>query len=123
MSVRLSSTTLIISLLSAGIVLISTALVAFTLGKHARYADVGRPLSAEQQASFDSQQASYAKGLETLRSERDRIANDFDAACYEYQKLYAAYDALYAQSGHASGVPKLGIPGSARGSQSECYQP
>jgi DNA-binding PadR family transcriptional regulator len=62
------------------------------------------------------------KTIEQLETERNRIANDYDAACYNYQLLYDAYDALYVKTGAEAGHEKISRPGGARGYQDLCYR-
>jgi len=60
--------------------------------------------------------------IDNLRKELNRLSNDYDSACYNYQALYDAYDALYAQAGASSGQEKIVRPDSARGNQVSCYR-
>lgn len=64
----------------------------------------------------------YSKTIGQLRADLNRLSSDYDAACYNYQTLYDAYDALYAQAGPSSGHEKVVRPDSARGNQQSCYR-
>jgi hypothetical protein len=64
----------------------------------------------------------YDETIANLREERDRLSNDYDSACYNYQALYDAYDALYAKAGASSGQEKIVRPDSARGNEVSCYR-
>ncbi len=65
----------------------------------------------------------YSQTVENLRAERDRLSNDYDSACYNYQTLYDAYDKLYAEVGaSAAGHEEIVRPDSARGNQESCYR-
>jgi hypothetical protein len=63
----------------------------------------------------------YVEVIDNLRSERDRLSNDYDSACYNYQTLYDAYDELYAKSG-ADPREQIVRPDSARGNAVSCYR-
>lgn len=64
----------------------------------------------------------YSETIERLQYENNRLSNDYDSACFRYQELYAAYDALYAQFGASSGQEKIVRPDSARGNPESCYR-
>lgn len=65
----------------------------------------------------------YYETIDNLRAERDRLSNDYDSACYNYQALYDAYDELYAQAGVAAADhEKIVRPDSARGNAESCYR-
>jgi hypothetical protein len=64
----------------------------------------------------------YSKTIDKLRAERDRLSNDYDSACYNYQALYDAYAELYAEAGASAGHEKIVRPDSARGNQESCYR-
>lgn len=52
----------------------------------------------------------------------DRLTNDYDSACYNYQDLYAAYDALYDKVGANSGLERKARIDGARGNEESCYR-
>jgi hypothetical protein len=66
--------------------------------------------------------ASYDKSIATLRDQLNRLTNDYESACYNYQTLYAAYDELYAKAGASSGQQKIALPDGARGNEESCYR-
>ena len=52
----------------------------------------------------------------------DRLTNDYDSACYNYQDLYAAYDTLYDKVGANSGLERKARIDGARGNEESCYR-
>lgn len=79
-------------------------------------ADEVEALKSDRQAA----ESSYAKSLEAVNNERNRVLNDYEAACFEYQELYAAYDLLYSQRG--AGFERYLSPDAARGNEESCYR-
>ena len=77
-----------------------------------------RQLKDEQAAN----ESSYAKSISTVQTERNAALNDYQAACYEYQKLHAAYDLLYDKTGISSGQAQYSSPDDARGNEDSCYR-
>jgi len=73
-------------------------------------------------AKLDSPPPNYDETIQQLRSEANRLSNDYDSACYRYQELYTAYEALYAQFGANSGQEKIVLPDGARGNEESCYR-
>ena len=52
----------------------------------------------------------------------NRLTNDYDSACYNYQDLYAAYDMLYDKVGAHSGLERKARIDGARGNEESCYR-
>jgi hypothetical protein len=50
----------------------------------------------------------------------DRMASDYNTACYNYQVLYDAYDQLYKKAG--TGVAHIPRPDGAKGDDNSCYR-
>jgi hypothetical protein len=65
---------------------------------------------------------SYAKSISTVQSERNKILNDYQASCYEYQKLRTSYNFLYDKMGASSGLGKYSSPDDVRGNDESCYR-
>jgi hypothetical protein len=96
---------------------VSTTGIGFYYGTQHQLQEIRR-LKDEQSTSA----ASYAKGIGTLQAERNAALNDYQAACYEYQKLRGAYDLLYDATGMQSGQAKYSSPNDARGNEESCYR-
>jgi hypothetical protein len=101
------------------VLLSCTAKVAFYLGER-HVTDLVLHTDKIPDGKVNYQPPDYGKSLDQLRSERDRISNDYDAACYNYQILYDAYDELYREAG--DGHKKIGRPDNARGNEVSCYR-
>ena len=67
-----------------------------------------------------SRESDYAKGLSQLQTEQNRALSDYQAACFEYQELYQAYNDLYEQRGR--GLERYSSPDAARGNEESCYR-
>jgi hypothetical protein len=98
-----------------------TAKVSYYLGeRHISELILHSDVPDRKQASVPP--ANYAKAIENLRAERDRLSNEYDSACYNYQVLYDAYDELYAKAGASADHEKIVRPDSARGNEVSCYR-
>lgn len=99
-----------------------TAKVSYYLGeRHISELILHSDVPDGNQATY-SQPADYEETIENLRAERNRLSNDYDAACYNYQALYEAYEALYAEAGADAGQAKVVRPDGARGNEESCYR-
>lgn len=54
-------------------------------------------------------------------NELNKTTVDYDTACLEYQKLYAAYDSLFQKAGASSGQSRYTAPDSAKDNPESCY--
>ena len=98
-----------------------TAKVAYYLGER-HVSELVLHTATIPDGKLDSYSPDYSKTIDRLRYENNRLSNDYDSACYRYQELYAAYDALYAQFGTSSGQEKIVRPDSARSNPESCYR-
>lgn len=96
-------------------ILVAVAGASFYLGYQKNIANVN--LMQRQQYIKDDQ---YGKSLDNLQKENAKIATKDTVVCAEYQKLYLAYDSLYASVPNNS-TEKYTIPGSASGNADSCY--
>jgi hypothetical protein len=99
------------------LLLVSATGIGFYYGAQYQIQEILR-LKDEQSTSA----ASYAKGIGTVQAERNAALNDYQASCYEYQKLRGAYDLLYDTTGRLSGQAKYSSPDDARGNEESCYR-
>jgi hypothetical protein len=103
------------------LVLILTATISYRLGEK-RMAEVilhsDIPSVNKESSASSVDEAERASS----RDRFNRLANDYESACYNYQALYAAYDALYKEAGANSGHEKLALPDGARGNEESCYR-
>lgn len=111
-------------LLSAGLILlvallVVTAKVSYYLGERHISELV---LHSDVPSGKQKVPVNYSETVDSLRAERDRLSNDYDSACYNYQILYDAYSKLYAKAGAGAGHEKIARPDSARGNQESCYR-
>jgi hypothetical protein len=103
--------------------LVGTAKVSYYLGeRHISELVLHSDVPDGDEATYTSPPPDYDKTVRNLRAERDRLSNDYDAACYNYQALYDAYDKLYAVAGASAGHEEIVRPDSARGNQESCYR-
>jgi len=62
-----------------------------------------------------------AQNSEQATNELNKTTVNYDTSCFEYQKLYTAYTALYEKSGASSGQQRYTAPDSARDNPESCY--
>lgn len=110
----------------AGLVLLfallgATARVSYYLGER-HVSELVLHTATIPDGKLDYTPPNYDKAIEQLRSDLNRLSNDYDSACYRYQELYSAYDGLYAQFGTESGQQKIVRPDSARDNEQSCYR-
>ena len=106
-----------LSIVSAVLVLIITATVAFYFGAQRQASMVEaleNQLVIEKSRAIDNQKLT--------QTELNKTLNDYDSACFAYQELYAAYDTLYKKTGASSGLEKLALRDGARGNEESCYR-
>lgn len=108
---------IILSIVMASVVSAVCLYGAYFLGSHTQSKQV-EALKKEQVV----RDRSYAKSLETITAERNRALNDYDTACMEYQKLYAAYDELYGANESSDSSMHYSSPDAARGNEESCYR-
>jgi hypothetical protein len=114
------SVLLLAGLILAVVLLGITAKVSYYLGeRHISELILHSDIPNGEQAPVP---ANYSETIEKLRAERDRLSNDYDSACYNYQTLYDAYDELYAKADASASYEKIVRPDSARGNQDSCYR-
>lgn len=110
---------LIAGLILLVILIAVTAKVSYYLGeRHISELILHSDIPDEKHASVPP--VNYDKTIEKLQAERNRLSNDYDAACANYQNLYDAYDKLYDKVG--AGHEKIVRPDSARGNPESCYR-
>jgi hypothetical protein len=103
------------------ILLTLTAVIAYDLGER-RTAEILLHSEYPAKQHYTHTTSNNYDTERSLRDQLNRLTNDYESACYRYQELYAAYDALYAQAGANSGQTKIVRPDSARGNAESCYR-
>jgi hypothetical protein len=88
--------------------------VAYEIGYH--QATNGGKIKLLTQADIQSKQ--WSKDRLAL----DRMASDYNTACYNYQVLYDAYDQMYKKVGVSAGVTHISRPDGAKGNEDSCYR-
>ena len=62
-----------------------------------------------------------AENSQTTGAELNKTTVNYDTACLEYQKLYAAYTEIYQKTGTGAGLVRYTAPDSARDNPESCY--
>ncbi|HEU5186937.1 MAG TPA: hypothetical protein VFT87_00375 [Candidatus Saccharimonadales bacterium] len=106
---------------TALVLLILTSVISYKLGER-HISELILHSNPPSNNQGDSAPATNDRTLETLRAELTQLANKYESACYNYQELYTAYEALYAEIGANSGHKKIVRPDSARGNAESCYR-
>jgi hypothetical protein len=99
------------------LVLVSATGIGYYYGTQYQMQEIRR-LKDEQSTSATG----YAKSIGTVQAERNAALNDYQASCYEYQKLRGAYELLYDATGVSSGQVRYSSPDDARGNEESCYR-
>lgn len=104
--------------------IICTILLLIVVAAAAYYMGLQRQKSAIEVLNNEKAilQNEITQNIKTASSVQNRTLNDYDSACLEYQKLYAAYDTLYQKTGTNSGAIAYTSPDAARGNEQSCYR-
>jgi predicted component of type VI protein secretion system len=105
-------------ILALPFLLVVTACGSYYAGKQEAQSKPPEVLTIRSQ-STDTYNADL---VDAKQAELNKLTNDYESACYNYQALYEAYDGLYQKYGADSGIARIVRPDSARGNEVSCYR-